>query len=393
MNPPAQTGAPPSAKRPKKGNGVTTPSRRGGSGRSLTDVLVVIHHLAVDAISWRIIHQDLAAAARDELLEPAGTSLRRWAGILAREATSPARVAEASHWINVSTRPGTQLADKPLDPARDIIATMRETGFTLGPAQTAPLLTSVPAQYRCGVDDILLAAVTIALAVWRSERGQQRPRHRALLLEIERHGRADLGGADLSRTVGWFTSAHPVLLDPGAHPRSVLHDSRAADQAVKTIKEQIRRQPGDGLGFGLLRYLNPDAGPALSTCPRPEVAFNYLGRYSTAQTEADWTPVTDADPLYAGQAAGASATHAIDVSAWTQATPDGPRLTMRLAWPEAVLQEGSAQRLTECCEEALSVLAALGTGTSAGGLTPSDVPLAGLGQEEIDLLQAEWSNP
>jgi hypothetical protein len=235
-------------------------------------LLLVVHHLAVDAVSWRIIQPDLAAAARDEPLEPVGTSLRRWAGLLAEEARRPERIAETDHWLRILSDADPLLTDRPLDPAQDVVATLQEAGFTLTPEQTVPLLTGLPARYHGDVDDILLTALTVAVTAWHSERDRSVPCHGTLLVDLERHGRTDLGGSDLSRPVGWFTNVHPARLDLGTmDPGAALRDPEEADRALKQMKEQLRKLPGDGLGYGLLRYLNPDAAPLLS------LAFNLAG--------------------------------------------------------------------------------------------------------------------
>jgi hypothetical protein len=100
-------------------------------------------------------------------------------------------------------------------------------------------------------------------------------------VDVESHGRHG-GDLDLSRTVGWFTSVHPVRLDLGALSLDeVAVGGDAAGAAVKTVKEQLRAVPGDGLGYGLLRYLNPDTSPVLAALPAPQIGFNYLGRFLT----------------------------------------------------------------------------------------------------------------
>ncbi|TDT97559.1 non-ribosomal peptide synthase protein (TIGR01720 family)/amino acid adenylation domain-containing protein [Streptomyces sp. 846.5] len=356
-------------------------------------LLLVAHHLAVDAVSWRILLPDLAAAARGQELDPVGTSLRRWAGLLAEEAKRPQRRRELDYWTSVLQAPDPLLTDRPADPAVDTVATLRETGFTLEPAQAAPLLTTVPARYHGEVDHVLLTALVTAVAAWRAERGGG---PRTLLADLERHGRTDLGGADLSRTVGWFTAIHPVRLDLGdLDPAAVLRGGAAADRALKAVKEQLRARPGDELGFGLLRHLDPDAEPLLAAAGTPQLSFNYLGRYtapSDRAAAADWEPAAGSAVLSAGQAPDTPVTHPLDVSAWTEAGPDGPRLTVRLSWPGGLLGESAAARLAERYRQALLALATLDDDPAAGGLTPSDVSLVQLDQDEIDLFEADWSN-
>ena len=197
-------------------------------------VLLVIHHLAVDGVSWRILLPDLAAAWTDRAagrpiaLPPVGTSFRRWSRALAEAATRPERVAELDHWIAVLDRPAPEFGDRPLDPARDTEATARDLTRVLPAPATEPLLTTVPAAYHAGVEDVLLTALALAL---------HRERPAPWLVTLEGHGREEetLPGADLSRTVGWFTSEYPVALGlpPGITP----------GDALKLVKERLRAVP------------------------------------------------------------------------------------------------------------------------------------------------------
>ncbi|WP_240966252.1 hypothetical protein, partial [Streptomyces zingiberis] len=99
-----------------------------------------------------------------------------------------------------------------------------------------------------------------------------------------------LDGADLSRTVGWFTATHPVRLDlAGIGVAEAATGGPAAGALLKAVKEQARAVPGDGLGYGLLRHLNPTTGPVLAALPRPQLAFNYLGRFPAGPSRT--TPV------------------------------------------------------------------------------------------------------
>lgn len=162
------------------------PGRRGR-------LLLTIHHLAVDAVSWRILRTDLAAAWRGEELSPEGTPFRAWARLLERESVS--RSAELDLWRGVLGDPD------PLPAARstDRVGEMRHLTRTL---PTSGLLTTVPAAFHAGPEDVLLAALATAFA--------RLPGRPAPLLDIERHGREEFAdGVDPTRTVGWFTSVVP----------------------------------------------------------------------------------------------------------------------------------------------------------------------------------------
>ena len=188
-------------------------------------LLLTIHHLAVDGVSWRILLPDLAAAwaaiARGE--EPAlparGTSLRRWAQRLAVEAQDAGRVGELSFWSGMLSAPSLSLVDGALDPARDTAGTAGHLTLTLPASLTGALLTRLPAAFHGGINDVLLSGLVVAVADWcrRRGRGAGRGSGQAVLLDLEGHGREEIfADVDLSRTVGWFTSLFPVRLDPGA---------------------------------------------------------------------------------------------------------------------------------------------------------------------------------
>ena len=145
------------------------------------------------------------------------------------------------------------------------------------------MLTRVPAAFHAGINEVLLTALALALAAWRRRHG--RAQHSAVLVDVEGHGREDIiDGVDVSRTVGWFTSLFPVRLDPGSLSWEQLQAAGpAVGQAIKRVKEQLRVLPDHGIGFGLLRYVNPDTSPHLAGLPSPQIGFNYLGRFSTTK--------------------------------------------------------------------------------------------------------------
>jgi hypothetical protein len=183
-------------------------------------LLLVVHHLAVDGVSWRILLPDLRAAwealaaGRTPHLEPVGTSLRRWAQGLTAAAHRPERLAELPWWSATLRGQDPPLGRRPLDPLRDVAGTAHGVRLTLPAQHTEPLLTRVPAAYHAGVDDVLLTGLALAFGDWRRRTG--RPGGSAVLVDREGHGWEEtaVDGADLSRTVGWFTAVHPVRLDP-----------------------------------------------------------------------------------------------------------------------------------------------------------------------------------
>ena len=279
-------------------------------------LVVVVHHLVVDGVSWRVLLPDLAAAwtavaaGRPPVLDPVGTSFRRWSQLLAGAAGREQTAGELAWWQQVLDGGDPVLGSRPLGPA-DTAGGMRRMAVPVA-ADLAGLLTGrVPGVFGCGVHEVLLAALAVAVMRWRPGR------RGGVLVDVEGHGREQVGAdADVSRTVGWFTSHYPVRLDPGAAAfTEVAAGGAAAGRVLKRVKEQVRQVPGNGLGFGLLRYLNPRAAPVLAEYPVPQIGFNYLGRFTAAgldeggagQEPAVWRPAGrtlggSADPDMPGRA-------------------------------------------------------------------------------------------
>jgi amino acid adenylation domain-containing protein/non-ribosomal peptide synthase protein (TIGR01720 family) len=329
-------------------------------------LLLVVHHLAVDGVSWRILVEDLEAACAGAELPPKTTSFPAWARRLAEHARSERLEAELPGWVAAVDGPAAAL---PVDlpGGENTEGRARTVDVVLPEAETAALLRDVPAAYRTQVNDVLLAALARAFARWTGRR--------SLLLDLEGHGREPLfAELDPSRTVGWFTSLFPVRLEAA--------DDTA--QLIKSTKERLRAVPGKGIGFGLLRYLGSDAArERLAALPAPQVQFNYLGRFDgDGAPDALFRPA--AEPVGAARAASAPRAYLLEVNAAVA----GGRLQAAWTYSEAVHREDTVRRLAEGWLAALRELIAHCTAPGAGGPTPSDFPLLGIGQAELDRLVA-----
>src|ERR1700739_4463002 len=222
-------------------------------------LLLTIHHLAVDGVSWRILVPELAAAwsavagGGGPALTARGTSFRRWSQWLELRAQDASCVGELSFWSGMLSERSLSLVDGALDPARDTIGTAGRLTLTLPAAVTQALLTRVPAAFHCGIQHVLLTGLALAIAQWCGRRG--RAAGAGVLVDVEGHGREEVSAdIDLSRTVGWFPSLYPVRLDVGGvDVEEALGGGAALGRALKLIKEQLRGVPGNGLGYGLLR--------------------------------------------------------------------------------------------------------------------------------------------
>ncbi|WP_194813355.1 non-ribosomal peptide synthase/polyketide synthase [Nocardia sp. XZ_19_385] len=366
---------------------------------------IVAHHLVIDGVSWRILLPDLAlawqavSAGSRPVLAESGTSVRRWAHGLVEQASRPERMAELPWWTSVLDGPDPMLGSRPLDPMIDVKATARNVQVQIPQAETETLLTMLPALFHGGVDDGLLAALAAAVTRWRDEKGV---RADSVLVRLEGHGREEsaVPGADLSNTVGWFTSVYPVRLSAGGTEWDQLcAGGPAAGVLLKSVKEQLRAVPDKGIGFGLLRYLNPDTAVELERFSAGQIGFNYLGRFTSTDLlpqrlqGAGWTPAVDAGQMITPLDPATSAMPALavlDVNAMVVDTGAGPVLQAMFAAPAEVLAENEIQELAELWRSAVLGLARHATAAEAGGLTPSDVSLVRLGQGEIEALENRY---
>ncbi|MEW2067535.1 amino acid adenylation domain-containing protein [Streptomyces sp. NPDC007346] len=351
--------------------------------REARQLVLVAHHVVIDGVSWRILMDDLATAWRQHTcgapveLPPVGTSFRRWTQLLGRPAF------DADRTYHQRTLPGTDtpIGRRPLTEA-DTVARERTRTLRVGPEETAALLGKIPAAFHAGVNDVLLTALSVALARWRRDRGQEQT---FAHIELEGHGRegrfvADTVGfePELSRTVGWFTTLFPVTVDPGTAPDLTAPAYLAT--ALKAVKEDLAQVPGNGLSYGALRYLT-DTGLSASA---PQVLFNYLGRFAAGAC-GDWQLAGTTGQLGEKRDARMRLPRALEFNAIAEPDADGAyELVTTVSWPEGVFTDEDITTLAAYFGAALSALAAL----EEGGHTPGDFPLVPLTQADVDDLDS-----
>ncbi|MBV9789292.1 MAG: non-ribosomal peptide synthetase, partial [Chloroflexi bacterium] len=341
-------------------------------------LLVVVHHLAVDGVSWRILLEDLHTVYQQlqsgaALALPAKTtSFQHWATKLQAFAQSPELRAEADTWLS---RPWEQVATLPIDHDTSVEANVessaRIASVTLSADETRALLQDVPQAYNAQINDLLLTALAEAFARWTGER--------TILVDLEGHGREDLfADANLSRTVGWFTSLFPVVLDVRA--------ASGPDGMIKTVKEQVRQIPRRGIGYGLLRHLSDDSEvrSQLAALPKAEILFNYLGQLDQALPEgAPFTLSREASgPVHSPRN---RRTHLLEINGFVA---NG---SLRLDWTysEQLHDRATIERVAQDCLRALQSLIAYCLTSETRGYTPSDFPLAVVDQPQLDLISRE----
>ncbi|OBK67251.1 non-ribosomal peptide synthetase [Mycobacterium colombiense] len=348
---------------------------------------LIIHHLAVDGVSWRTLIEDLNIAwaqhhsGQAVALPVGGTSFARWSSLLDEYARRPEVVERLEEWRQVAAVPAVLPQAQP----EDTYVTAGQLSASLDVETTRLLLGEVPAAFHAGVQDILLIAFGLA---WTQFVGTGAP----IAIDVEGHGRNEELGpqVDLSRTVGWFTAKYPVSLRIGGLSwGQVIGGDAALGGLIKDAKEQLRALP-DGLSYGLLRYLNPDA--ALDDSD-PVIGFNYLGRLGggAAELSADLWQL-DPDSFALAGAAGAVALplpHTVELNAGTMDTADGPHLQANWTWALSALDEKQIGRLSELWFDALAGICAH-VRNGGGGWTPSDIAPARLSQRDLDELQQQY---
>jgi len=238
-------------------------------------LLLVIHHLVVDGVSWRILMEDfqLAYAGKKVELTDKTTSFKRWSEVLHDYALSGNVNSQKNYWLRMAQK---EKATLPLDnhSAENSEAQLAHCGFEITKEETTSLLKEAHKAYNTQINDLLLTALLRAYARWSGKR--------SLLLHLEGHGREMIDPTvDVSRTVGWFTSIYPLHLELGKAVQP--------GEQIRSIKEQIAALPGKGLGFGLLRYFGDDGElrKTLSALDDIQVLFNYLGQFDQTNDGSD----------------------------------------------------------------------------------------------------------
>ncbi|MBE1160651.1 non-ribosomal peptide synthetase [Dyella acidiphila] len=312
-------------------------------------LLLIVHHLAIDAVSWRSLIPDLAAAYRMVVqqqrvqLPAVETSLAQWSQRLAAHAGSAALQAELPLWEAQLRTLDPLLGRRALDPQRDRLGTQCTLSLSLPASATAPLLHELPTRLGITLHELLLGSFALALAAWRAGRGKST--RSAVRIDVEGHGREALfNDVDLSRTVGWFTSLYPVRIDPrvlgaaDAYRKDVPLATVAGD-----IAAQLRQLPNNGIGFGILRYLSSEGQARLGGFAPSQVAFNYLGRYR--QQHGDWQ-AAEIDVALHGDAQR-PLSHAITLNTAIVEAPAGAQLQANWSWAGELFDEHELHTLAQ----------------------------------------------
>ncbi|MEM9486616.1 MAG: condensation domain-containing protein, partial [Cyanobacteria bacterium P01_F01_bin.116] len=326
-------------------------------------LLLSLHHLVIDAISWQILLEDLSHLLNGATQLPEKTtSFKTWAKTLISQ--TPTRQPETHFWLNQLEQSVISLPRDYPDAVSPTEATTQTVTVALSAEDTQALLQKVPAAYNTQINDALLTALALALLQWVGAASG------SVRVEVEAHGREQIADEiDLSRTVGWFTTTYPIDLQ--------INTSDNCTETLKSVKEQLRQVPARGIGYGMLRYLGEDAvRQQLAQAMPSEVLFNYLGQQGSSNRGLRVIQDIDVGQLRDPRN---RRSYFLDVNAWVA---DGQ---LQINWRYDT-QIHRSEALTMVANQYVSILKTLivSCADEKGGFTPSDFPDADLDQTELD---------
>ncbi|PHM38767.1 non-ribosomal peptide synthetase [Xenorhabdus innexi] len=360
-------------------------------------LLLTVHHLIVDGVSWRIIIEDLSrfyqALLAGKTLPPMAktASLIEWSSHLADYAQSALAQAEYRFWQQKLNQPVTPL---PVDRGgKSLPGLVRESAtyrLTLDAVVTTNLVQNTGHAYRTHVGDLLLAALVATLQQWSG--------NKSVCVDMEGHGRDSLHeDVDVSRTVGWFTAIYPLLLE--------LPASCSSERLIRLVKEAVRQVPYSGTGYGALRCSpatnsstvnNPTINsPAtdshqLPDTPQADICFNYLGQFSRTFHQTPFSGVADIAPEQR-YAADNARSHGLAVDCYIdKGQIDKGQLQIEWTYNCQCYRHETIERLAAAMKDRLIRLIEHCAAQTQTTYTPSDFPLARLNAETLHQLQQRY---
>lgn len=347
------------------------------TGKAEDRLLIIIHHLCVDGISWRIILEDLYNCYCDLInnrkisLPQKTASFRDWSGKLTAYADSQKIEGEKEYWKSIAdVQDAGIITDFPFVKEQNTDESSSQETIVFGESETGALLHEIPKVYNTKINDILLTSLIIAYSHWT---GKNR-----LLINLEGHGREDLfESADISRTVGWFTSIFPVVLDKS--------NSSEIGEIIKKVKEDLRKIPDNGIGFGILRYLSSDKkySEYISVSESAGLIFNYLGQMNEAIAKnSEWK--FGKKSLILSRNRNCIRTHILEINCMII----NNCLEMNFIYSRNIYKKETIKKFADCYQSALLSVIGHCRNPESGGYTVSDFRDSGLDQQELDNLLA-----
>lgn len=336
-------------------------------------LLIVVHHLVIDGVSWRILAEDLISGyallkAGETLTFPRKSdSYKLWSEYMREYAASETLLKEKGYWQAIARADRVPL---PLlavsNPGTVTTADFDDIQIGLSGDETEQLLTSANQAYHTDTPDLLLTSLALTLREWTGSR-----RH---LITLEGHGREDIGAdLDISRTVGWFTTLFPHLLE--------LPDRVDPGYCLRVVKEGVRSVPNHGLGYGVLRWLTPDGlKQGLDLPPLPRISFNYLGTFDADFSAGSFIPADEPQ----GDTVGLEFEASFDLECTCSVM--GGEFSLNLRYNRRLLTAGTAERIANAFLEHLRELIAHCCRQEEAVITPSDISYDGLDIDQLDAL-------
>ncbi|MDQ3192183.1 MAG: amino acid adenylation domain-containing protein [Bacteroidota bacterium] len=330
-------------------------------------LLLVIHHLVIDGVSWRILMEDFmmfyqsAMQNQSVALLPKTTSYKEWADQLLNYANSDDLLKEIDFWKKLETN-GVFKLPKDNTSAENLYKHSKTLSFKLSKEETADLLKNTNHAYNTEVNDVLLTALGLAVKEWT---GTEK-----VLINLEGHGREELfNNSDITRTVGWFTSVYPVLLEASSGDLS---------HCIKTTKEMLRKIPNKGIGYGILKHItSADLKQGLLLNQKPEISFNYLGQFDDQQkSDFEITPLTLADTVSPENKRSCS----LDINGMVM----GGELTMEFSYSSEEYREQTISSLVNAYKIHLQNIINHCLNKEETEITPSDLSYSDIDLDELE---------
>jgi amino acid adenylation domain-containing protein/thioester reductase-like protein/non-ribosomal peptide synthase protein (TIGR01720 family) len=345
-----------------------------------SQLLVSIHHLAIDGVSWRILLEDLQRAYQQidqgqVITLPAKTTafkdwaekLTVYARFLRSASLSQTLQSEAAYWLK-ETRAGVSSISVDYTKGVNNVAAASTILLSLTEAETRALLQDVPKAYNTQINDVLLTALALVLSKWTNSKN--------VLFNLEGHGREDIvDGVDLSRTIGWFTTIFPVVIE--------LPTTNNLGDALKAVKEQLRAIPNKGIGYGILRYLSLDSEivKQLKALPQAQISFNYLGQFDQQINTSSWIQLAT-ESLGNMHGLQNNRPYLLEIDSIL----GEDRLRIEWTYSKNFHQHTTIENLAQEFVKTLQDIIAHTALPESKGHTPSDFPLVKLNQLQLDQL-------
>jgi amino acid adenylation domain-containing protein/non-ribosomal peptide synthase protein (TIGR01720 family) len=339
-------------------------------------LFTTIHHLAVDAVSWRTLFEDFETAygqlslGQPVLLPPKTTSYRQWANRIREHTAGPWAQEHAARWEEILQYPPAPL---PVDgtTGRSTVASTDVITVGVDEETTHALLHKVHDAYGTEINDVLLTALALAVQRWTG--------FSSLQVDLESHGRVDFApDLDVSRTVGWFTAVYPVRLD--------AKSTRGPGGALKAVKEQLRAIPQQGFTYQLLRYLSPDpeVRRRLASLPSSQISFNYLGQVrDSGAGSGQFSPAEESTGP--SRSLKSVSPHPLEINGGV----NNGRLSFAWSYSRDVFRRATVEQVAGYFVESLQLLREHCLNPEAVGYTPSDFALAELDQKSLDVVMGK----